>query len=118
MIEDGNKYYKFPDKFGKNDDEYVLPKYTICKSGVLIPFHGRLDLFLTGAVAILFDGLIHNLLTEFTTFRRIHVLHPIIFKLGLRITEIQTGIPHLVDGGHLAFTRATWDILDTIHFFS
>jgi hypothetical protein len=80
--------------------------------------NSRLDLLLTWAIAILFDSLIHNLLTEFATFRRIHVLHPIIFELGLRITEIQAGIPHLIDGGHLAFARASGNVLDAIHFFS
>jgi hypothetical protein len=77
-----------------------------------------LDLFLTGAVAILLDGLVHYLLAKFTARGRIHVLVDVVFEPRLRITKIQAGIPCLIDGGHLAFVRASFDVLHTIHFFS
>jgi hypothetical protein len=81
----------------------------------LVPFDGWLDLLLTRAVAIFLDCLVDHLLAEFATRRGIHVLVWIVPELGLRITEIETSIPHLVDCGDLAFIRTTLDVLDTIH---
>jgi len=84
---------------------------------VLVPFDGWLDLLLTGAVAVLLDGLVDHLLAELATGRRIHVFINIVFELRLGITKIETGIPHLINRGDLTFIRTAFDVLDTIHYF-
>jgi len=70
-----------------------------------IPKDGGLDFLFTGGVAVLFDFLVDDKLTETTTGGRVHVGG----GTGLSDTEFEAGVASLINGGHLGLTLTAFN---------